>query len=82
MNQDKFTYENVEMIRKGNRKTVRKVSIKNGKGTKTVSHYLRGKHVGTAKKRIHEDHIPLIKGGSFIQGLFSDCKCNKTRRRK
>ena len=67
------------------KKTVRKVSIKNGKGYKTVSKYVRGKHVGTSRKKIDDSHLPLINGGSFITGFFSDCKCGekiKTRKRR
>ena len=84
MKQEKFAYESVEITRKGPKKIVRKVSIKNGKGYKSVSRYFKGKHVGTSKKSIENDHVPLIKGGTFIPGLFSDCKCSssKTRRHK
>jgi hypothetical protein len=78
---EKFVYESMEVTRKGANKTVRKVSIKNGKGTKSVSKYYKGKHIGTSKKSIDDDHIPLIKGGSFITGLFSDCKCSETKTR-
>ena len=63
-------------------KIVRKVSIKNGKGYKSVTKYHKGKKIGTAKKPIHKDHISLIQMGKFIPGLFSDCKCNKKTRRK
>jgi hypothetical protein len=86
MNKEDFMYESVEITSKGPKKTVRKVSIKNGKGIKSVSHFVRGKHVGTSKKIIDDTHVPLIKGGTFIPGLFTDCKCdsnsNKTRKRK
>jgi hypothetical protein len=85
MEQEKFAYESVEVTRRGNKKTVRKVSIKNGKGYKTVSKYIKGKHVGTSRKKVDDSHIPLIKGGSFITGFFSDCKCGektKTKKRK
>ena len=81
MKSEKFTYESVEIKRVGASKTVRKVSIRNGKGTKSVSKYIHGKHVGTSKKSIHNSHIPLIKGGTFISGLFSDCKCNGKQRK-
>lgn len=76
MNSENFAYESVDVIKKGNKKTVRKVHIKNGKGYKSVSKYIRGKHIGTSKKKIHDDHLPLIKGGSFISGFFDDCKCS------
>jgi hypothetical protein len=82
MDTEKFAYESVEVTRKGSKKTVRKVSIKNGKGYKSVSKYVRGKHVGTSRKQIDDSHIPLIKGGSFITGFFSDCKCGSSKTRK
>jgi len=77
INKNKFTYESIEIKRLGPNKTVRKVSIRNGKGTKSVSKYINGKHVGTIKKYIDDNHIPLIKGGTFISGLFADCGCDK-----
>ena len=79
---DKFSYENIEVTQKGGKKIVRKVSIKNGKAFKSVSKYHRGKHVGTAKKHIHKNHVEMIRLGKFVKGLFSDCKCGKTRIRK
>jgi len=79
---DKFSYENTEVTQKGGKKIVRKVSIKNGRATKTVTKYHRGKHVGTAKKHIHQNHVEMIFSGKFVKGLFSDCKCGKTRSRK
>ena len=82
MNSEKFAYESVDVIKKGNKKTIRKVHIKNGKGYKSVSKYIRGKHIGTSKKKIHDDHIPLIKGGSFISGFFEDCKCSNSDKNK
>ena len=80
---ERFSYESKDIITKGNKKTIRKVSVKNGKGFKMVSNYVNGKHIGSSKKPIMEDHIGLIKGGSFISGLFKDCKCeNKSKTRK
>jgi len=63
-------------------KIVRKVSIKNGKGYKSVEKYHKGKKVGTAKKPIHNTHIDLILVGKFVPGLFSDCQCNHNKTRK
>jgi hypothetical protein len=87
MENKKFDYENTETTKVGGKKIVRKVTIKNGKGVKTVTKYHKGKHLGTAKKPIHQDHIAMISGGKFIKGLFSDCKCemkvkNKTRKNR
>ena len=78
MSSENFSYNSIDITKKGNQKTVRKVNIKNGKGYKSVSKYIRGKHIGTSKKKIHDDHLPLIKGGSFISGFFADCKCSNT----
>jgi hypothetical protein len=56
-------------------RVVRKVSIKNGKGYKSISMGRRGK---TVKRRICSDDIRKIRNGVFIPGLFRDC----TKRRK
>ena len=76
-------YHNVETkhLQNGG-KIVRKVSIKNGKGYKSVTKYHKGKKIRTVKKPIHKDHITLIQVGKFIPGLFSDCGCNKTKKRR
>lgn len=75
-------YENTEVRHlSGGGKIVRKVSIKNGMGYKSVSKYNKGRKVGTAKKPIHKSHINLILVGKFVPGLFANCKCNnKTRK--
>jgi len=76
-------YQNTEVKNtQSGGKIVRKVSIKNGKGIKSVTKYHKGKKVGTAKKPIHKSHINLIMMGKFIPGLFSDCGCNKNKTRK
>jgi len=76
-------YQNTEVkMSQAGGKIVRKVSIKNGKGFKSVTKYHKGKKVGTAKKPIHKSHINLIIIGKFIPGLFSDCRCNKKNTRK
>ncbi len=83
---DKYFYENIEVKKIGGKKIVRKVTIKNGKATKMVSKYHRGKHLGTAKKPIHQEHVEMIKLGKFVQGLFGDCNCgekkSKTRKNR
>jgi len=79
---EKFDYENVETTKVGGKKTMRKVLIKNGKGVKIVSKYHKGKHLGTAKKPIHESHIAMIISGKFIKGLFNDCKCETNKNKK
>ena len=79
-----FNYNNTDTIIKGgSKKIVRKVSIKNGKGYKSITKYHKGKKVSFIKKPIHNKHILRIKSRKFIPGLFSDCNGkNKTCRRK
>lgn len=79
-----FNYENTEVnTQMGGGKTIRKVSIKKGKGYKSVSKFRNGKKVATVRKPIHIDHIKLIKQRKFIPGLFLDCTCReKTKTRK
>lgn len=75
-----FSYFNSDIHQNGGRKTVRKVSIKNGKGHKTMTQYKKGKKLFTVKKPLTIVEIVTIQRGQFIPGLFSDCKgedCNK-----
>jgi hypothetical protein len=67
-----FHYKNKEHTMKGGTKTVRTVSIKNGKGYKSVTKYYKGKKMSTIKKPIHKNHINMIKAKKFVPGLFSD----------
>jgi hypothetical protein len=77
-----FDYDNIEV--KNNQlggKIVRKVSIKKGKGYKSISKYHRKKHVGTVRKTLKPAEVQMIKLGKFIPGLFKNCKsCSKKRR--
>jgi hypothetical protein len=77
-----FYYDNIEV--KNNQlggKIVRKVSIKKGKGYKSISKYHRKKHVGTVRKTLKPAEVHMIKLGKFIPGLFKNCKsCSKKRR--
>lgn len=75
MGTSKFNYDSSETKQIGGTKVVRKVSIRNGKGYKSLTKYRNGKKIGTTKKHIHKDHVNLIKFGKFIPGLFFDCKC-------
>jgi len=86
-----FNYENTETKMIGGKKIVRKVSIKKGRGYKSITKYHKGKKIYSVKKPIHSHHIELIKGRKFIAGLFNDCKhsnktsckhCNKTKKRR
>jgi hypothetical protein len=83
MNTSTFNYENTETMKPqmGGGKIVRKVSIKNGKGYKSVITYKKGKKVCAIKKSIHGDHIEMIKNRKFIPGLFSDCKRREKTRK-
>ena len=64
METNNFNYENTEMkTQSGGKKIVRKVSIKNGKGYKSVTKYNKGKKTATIKKRIHKDDVNFIKNG-------------------
>lgn len=76
-----YTNTEVKLAQNGG-KIVRKVTIKNGKGYKSVTKYHKGKKVGTAKKPIHQSHVDMILVGKFIPGLFSDCSCNNKKTRK
>ena len=75
-------YQSSEVKQMGGKKIVRKVSIKNGKGHKSVSYYKNGKHVSTIKKGLNSIEMGFIKVGKFIPGLFKDCPCNKKNKTK
>jgi len=84
-----YKYDNTEIVDiQSGGKIVRKVSIKNGKGYKSISRYHKRKHAGTIKKNLKTAEIQMIKLGKFIPGLFNDCKScskrinNKTRKQK
>lgn len=61
---------------------VRRVSIKDGKGYKSITKYRKGKKMYTVKKPIHEDHLKMINGGKFVVGLFNDCINCKTKKNR
>ena len=85
MDTNQFNYQNTEVKMIGGGKIVRKVSIKNGKGYKSVTKYHKGKKIYTNKKPIHNDHVGLIKTGKFIPGLFVECshrEKSKTRKNR
>jgi hypothetical protein len=75
-----FHYENTETKRHVGGKTVRKVKICNGKGTKSVTKYHKGKKVCIVKP-ISKKHIHNIKNCKFVPGLFSDCREKLSRRK-
>jgi hypothetical protein len=83
MDTSNFNYESNESKQMGGTKIVRKVSIRNGKGYKSLTKYRNGKKTGISKKSINKGHIQLIKMGKFIPGLFMECKCKeKTRKNR
>ncbi len=76
-----MTYQNTEsLIQGGGKKIVRKVTIKNGNGYKSVTTYHKGKKISSVKKPIDDSHIMLIQARKFIPGLFSDCNCKSKRK--
>jgi hypothetical protein len=77
-----YNYYNKDVRVANGKKTVRVVSVKNGRGYKSVTNYRGKKRLGTVKKRIHDDHIQLIGGGKFIPGLFNDCKTKSCKNKK
>jgi hypothetical protein len=76
MTTKKFHYFNKEIVHMGGKRRVRTVSIKNGKGFKSVSHIHNGKHKKTVKRRIHPEHMKMIQQRKFVPGLFKDCRSN------
>lgn len=76
-----MTYQNTEaLIQGGGKKIVRKVTIRNGKGYKSVTRYHKGKKVSSVKKPLLDSDIMLIQARQFIPGLFSDCHCKSKRK--
>lgn len=71
---DSLNYKNTEVKHQFGGKVVRKVSIKNGKGYKSISKYHRKTHMGTVRKTLKRAEIQMIKLGKFIPGLFDNCK--------
>lgn len=76
------TCTSTNTFQSGGKKIVYKVSIKKGKGYKSVTKYNGGKKTSYVKKPIHESHIKLIRSRKFIPGLFSDCRGKNCKTRK
>jgi hypothetical protein len=67
MEKHNFIYENTETkSHVGGKKTVRTVSIKNGKGHKSITKYHNGKKIYTVKKPIITHHIESIRVGKIV----------------
>ena len=69
-----FNYTNTEVKQHGGAKIVRNVTIRRGKGHKSVTKYKRNKKLFTIKKKLRRCDVSSIKKGKFIPGLFDDCK--------
>uniref|UniRef100_A0A6C0BTX4 Uncharacterized protein n=1 Tax=viral metagenome TaxID=1070528 RepID=A0A6C0BTX4_9ZZZZ len=69
-----FNYMNTEMKQLGGAKIVRNVTIRRGKGYKSVTKYNRNKKQFTIKKKLKRCDVLRIKKGKFIPGLFADCR--------
>lgn len=67
-----FTYDSKQHRIEGGKRIVHRVTVKNGRGTKRVSIFLRGRHVNTRKKRLTDHEIDHIRRKKFIPGLFND----------
>jgi len=75
-----LNYQNTEVTQQfGGKKIVRKVTIKHGKGYKSVTKYNKGKKTSSIKKPIHKHHIESIKRGKFVPGLFDECYIERTK---
>lgn len=70
-----FTYKNHQVHHRGNKKIVRTVVIRNGKGFKRVVRYHKGTIKSNIKKSLKRVEIELIHLGKFIPKLFADCGC-------
>lgn len=77
--QKKFHFTSTQKHQHGGKKTVRHVSIKNGKGHKKVSHYRGNKLIRTIKKSLKKPEMEMIRHGKFIPGLFRDCQVSRKK---
>ena len=71
-----FNYTNTEVKQHGGTKTVRNVTIRRGKGHKSVTTYKGRKRIYTIKKKLRRCDVSSIKKRKFIKGLFDDCVKN------
>ena len=86
MKSQDFSYESVQTHMSGGKMHIRNVTIKNGKGYKSVSKYCNGKCNSTAKRRLLLNEIKMIQRHQYIPALFKNCKpknrTSRTRRRR
>lgn len=69
----KFHYHNTEKRIHRGKHVTRKVSIKGGKGYKSITFKKNGKN-RTIKRSLCSSEIKDIKNKKFIRGLFNNCK--------
>ena len=68
----KFHYHNTEKHIHGGKHIIRKVTIKNGKGYKSITTMKKGGKRYTTKRRLDQNEMTNIKNRKFIRGLFSE----------
>ena len=66
----------------GGKKTIKKVTIINGKGYKSICTYKNKKKCLNNKKQLSNSEINMIQLGKFIPGLFNDISSISTKTRK
>lgn len=80
-----FSYQSTQIAMNGGKKLVRNVTIKNGKGYKSVDRYCKGKCNSTMKRRLVLKEIQMIQRNQYIPGLFKSCfpkhRISRNRRR-
>jgi hypothetical protein len=69
-----FNYMSIQTSQVGGTKITHNVTIRRGKGHKSVTKFNRNKKLFTIKKKLKKSEVSCIKKGKFIKGLFSDCK--------
>jgi hypothetical protein len=67
-----FNFTSLQTSQVGGTKTVRNVTIRRGKGHKSVTKYNRNKKLFTIKKKLNKTEVARIKKGKFIPGLFKN----------
>ena len=70
--QKKFHYHNTEKHIHGGKHIIRKVTIKNGKGYKSITTMKKGGKRYTTKRRLDQNEMTNIKNLKFIRVLFSE----------
>ncbi len=70
---NEFSYKSTQVAITGGKKMVRNVTIKNGKGHKSIKRYCKGKCKSTMKRRLLLKEIEMIQRNEYIPGLFKNC---------